>query len=257
MSQALLAVENLSAGYGLGRVLFDVSLRVEPGEVVLLTGRNGAGKSTTLKAIMGLLPDRQGRIALDGRDVSLLQAHHLSRLGIGWVPEDRRIFADLTVNENLEVGRRVRADGRRRWSPQGIFELFPNLAGMGSRPAGRMSGGEQQMLAIARTLMGNPFMLLLDEPSEGLAPAILDMLARALHTLRHEGVSVLLAEQNVRFAERVASRAYLLETGRITKAGELPAFRMPLPIYDDGGRHADSAHELARDHRARERTPRG
>jgi branched-chain amino acid transport system ATP-binding protein len=215
VSGELLKVERLTAGYGLGQVLFDVSLQVGHGEVVLLTGRNGAGKSTALKAIMGLLPYIGGAIAFEGRSIAGLPSYKRSRLGLGWVPEDRRIFADLTVEENLEIGRQPPRGRREPWSADRLYALFPNLAGMSRRPAGRMSGGEQQMLAIARTLMGNPGLLLLDEPSEGLAPAIVDLLARAVAELRQEGLSVLLAEQNVRFAERVATRAYRMETGRL------------------------------------------
>ena len=218
MTEPLLAVEALDAGYDAVQALFGVSLTVDAGEVVLLAGRNGAGKSTTLKTIMGLVRPRAGRVRFAGREVAGLEAHRISRLGLGWVPEDRRVFADLSVLENLEVGRQPPRLGRDGWTPAKLLDLFPNLGTMRGRPAGRMSGGEQQMLAIARTMMGNPLLLLLDEPSEGLAPVILDGLQRALHELRRDGLAVLLAEQNIRFAGRLATRAYQMETGRIISA---------------------------------------
>ncbi len=176
----MLDVHRLCAWYGKAQILFDVSLQVGAGECVALMGRNGAGKSTTMKALMGLLARRGGAVNFEGRDISLLAPHRISRLGLGWVPEDRRIFTDLSVAENLEVGRQPAREGSPTWTREKLFELFPNLATMLDRPGGRTSGGEQQMLTIARTLMGNPRLILLDEPSEGVAPLIVEQLARML-----------------------------------------------------------------------------
>jgi branched-chain amino acid transport system ATP-binding protein len=185
-------------------------------------GRNGAGKSTTLKAIMGLLPPRTGRVRFAGRDIAGLAAFRIARLGLGYVPEDRRIFTDLTVAENLEVGRRA-ARGHAAWTPERLFEIFPNLAAMRGRHAAAMSGGEQQMLAIARTLMGNPAAVLLDEPSEGLAPVILELMAEAVLSMKREGIAVLLSEQNFDLAAAVADRAYVIERGEIRYDGSMAA----------------------------------
>jgi branched-chain amino acid transport system ATP-binding protein len=218
-----LVLENVSAGYGAARVLFEVSLEVAAGEVVLLLGRNGAGKSTTLKAIMGLLPMVEGSIRFQDRQLVGLPAYRISRLGLGYVPEDRRVFAELTVDENLEVGRRQPGEGVRAWTPEALFRIFPNLARMRSRPGGLMSGGEQQMLTIARTLMGNPRLLLLDEPSEGLAPVVVAEMAKAVRALKEAGVAMLLSEQNTRFAAAVADRAYILERGQIRFSGPVGA----------------------------------
>jgi branched-chain amino acid transport system ATP-binding protein len=191
------------------------------GEVSVLLGRNGAGKSTTLKAIMGLLRPQAGEILFDGRRIDRLQPYQIARLGLGYVPEDRRIFTDLTVKENLEVGRQSPREGVPRWTPGRLFELFPNLGRMQDRLGGRMSGGEQQMLTIARTLMGNPRAILLDEPSEGLAPVIVQQMARTIRELKSEGLTVLLCEQNLHFARQVADRAYVLEKGHVRRAGTL------------------------------------
>ena len=211
----MLEVRALSAGYGRARVLFGVALHAAKGEVVALLGRNGAGKSTTLKAIMGLLPERSGEVRFDGRRIERCEPHEIARLGLGYVPEDRRIFTDLSVAENLEVGRQPARSGAPAWDRDRLLALFPALAGMLDRPGGRMSGGEQQMLCIARTLAGNPRAILLDEPSEGLAPVIVEQVARAIVELKQAGVTVLLAEQNARFTERVADRSYTLEKGQI------------------------------------------
>ncbi len=216
----LLEVSALNAWYGAAQILFDVALQVHPGEVVALMGRNGAGKSTTLKALMGLLARRSGAISFLGHDVSRAAPHTVARLGMGYVPEDRRVFSDLTVLQNLEVGRqpaRRWSDGRAApcWTPAALFELFPNLAQMTERLGGRMSGGEQQMLTVARTLMGNPYLVLLDEPSEGVAPLIVEQMAQAILDLKAAGVSVLLSEQNMHFAQLVCDRAYVLEKGQI------------------------------------------
>jgi branched-chain amino acid transport system ATP-binding protein len=216
----LLEAKGLNAWYGAAQILYDVGLHVGRGEVVALMGRNGAGKSTTLKALMGMLAKRQGAISFLGNDVSRAEPHEVARLGLGYVPEDRRVFADLTVLENLEVGRqpaRVWADGSAAplWTIEKLFRLFPNLGEMPDRPGGRMSGGEQQMLTVARTLMGNPYVVLLDEPSEGVAPVIVEQMALMILELKAQGVSILLSEQNMHFAELVSDRAYVLEKGQI------------------------------------------
>lgn len=212
---ATLEVRRLSAGYGRARVLFDLDLEVRAGEVVALLGRNGAGKSTTLKSIMGLVPPSAGTVTLDGRDLTQLEPHQIARLGLGYVPEDRRIFTDLTVAENLEVGRQAPRAAAPAWTEEKLFALFPALAALRERRGARMSGGEQQMLCIARTLAGNPTAILLDEPSEGLAPVVVEQVARAIIGLKQAGVAVLLAEQSRHFTARVADRTYLLETGII------------------------------------------
>jgi branched-chain amino acid transport system ATP-binding protein len=212
---AILEVAGLSAGYGRAQVLFGVSLSVRPGEVVALLGRNGAGKSTTLKAIMGLLPGISGEVLFLNEKLNNRQSFEIARLGLGYVPEERRIFADLTVAENLEVGRRPPRADSPAWSLEKLLALFPALAGMLRRRAGSLSGGEQQMLCIARTLAGHPRAILLDEPSEGLAPVIVDQVAKAILELKAAGVAVLLAEQSRAFTRRVADRSCTLEKGRI------------------------------------------
>lgn len=219
-STPLLEAKGLNAWYGAAQILYDVGLHVDRGEVVALMGRNGAGKSTTLKALMGMLAKRQGAIHFLGHDVSKAEPHAVARLGLGYVPEDRRVFADLTVLENLEVGKqpaRAWADGSAAplWTTEKLFRLFPNLGEMPDRPGGRMSGGEQQMLTVARTLMGNPYLVLLDEPSEGVAPVIVEQMAQMILELKSQGVSILLSEQNMHFAELVSDRAYVLEKGQI------------------------------------------
>lgn len=216
----LLNAKGLNAWYGAAHILFDVDLQVNRGEVVALMGRNGAGKSTTLKALMGMLAKRKGTVSFLGRDVSRAEPHEVARLGLGYVPEDRRVFGDLTVMENLEVGKqppRTWADGSAAplWTAEKLFKLFPNLGEMPDRPGGRMSGGEQQMLTVARTLMGNPYLVLLDEPSEGVAPVIVEQMAQMILELKAQGVSILLSEQNMHFAELVSDRAYVLEKGQI------------------------------------------
>ena len=216
----LLQATGLQAWYGAAQILFDVDLQVRRGEVVALMGRNGAGKSTTLKTLMGMLAKRRGKIEFMGNDLSRSDPHDAARLGLGFVPEDRRVFTDLTVMENLAVGRqkpRTWPDGKAalEWTPERLFKLFPNLGEMPQRPGGRMSGGEQQMLTVARTLMGNPFLVLLDEPSEGVAPVIVEQMAHMILELKEQGVSILLSEQNMHFAELVSDRAYVLERGQI------------------------------------------
>ncbi len=212
----MLEVRGLNAGYGRAQVLFDVELDVGQGEVVALLGRNGAGKSTTLKAIMGLVPPLAGEIVFDGRPIKGLEPYEIARLGLGYVPEDRRIFTDLSVNENLEVARRPPRGAAPPWTEERLFALFPALASLRDRLGARMSGGEQQMLCIARTLAGNPTAILLDEPSEGLAPLVVAQVAQAILEVKRAGVAVLLAEQSRHFTDRVADRSYLLEKGVIS-----------------------------------------
>ena len=221
----MLAVSGLHAFYGQAHILFDVALEVHPGEVVVLLGRNGAGKSTTLKAICGLVRPREGRVSFQGKDIEHLAPFQIARLGLGYVPEERRIFTELTVLENLEVGRQPPRAGVSQWDFQRLGRLFPNLAEMPDRPGGRMSGGEQQMLTIARTLMGNPACILLDEPSEGVAPVIVDQMAAAIIELKRQGVAVLLSEQNLHFAQQVGDRAYIIEKGRIRFEGSMDELR--------------------------------
>ena len=221
MAEPLLQVDRLSAFYGRAQILFDVGLAVGHGEVVALMGRNGAGKTTTIRSIMGLVDSRRGSVRFDGADVTRLDPYRISRLGIGWVPEDRRIFTDLTVLENLEVGRRPPRPDAPAWSVERVFELFPNLREMPNRPGGRMSGGEQQMLTVARTLMGNPRLVLLDEPSEGVAPLIVEQMAKMIGELKKEGLAVLLSEQNVQFAAAVSDRVYVLEKGQVRFEGAM------------------------------------
>ena len=221
----LLQVQGLNAWYGAAQILFDVSLQVGRGEVVALMGRNGAGKSTTLKALMGMVT-RRGSVQFLGHDIARREPHEIARLGLGYVPEERRIFTDLSVMDNLEVGRqrpRRWPDGTAapEWTPEKLFALFPNLGEMPQRPGGRMSGGEQQMLTVARTLMGQPLLVLLDEPSEGVAPLIVQQMARTIRALKAQGVSVLLSEQNLPFAEAVADRAYLIEQGEVVHEGSM------------------------------------
>ena len=221
----MLQVQGLNAWYGAAQILFDVSLQVGRGEVVALMGRNGAGKSTTLKALMGMVA-RRGGVQFLGQDIARREPHDIARLGLGYVPEERRIFTDLSVMDNLEVGRqrpRRWPDGTPapEWTPEKLFALFPNLGEMPERPGGRMSGGEQQMLTVARTLMGQPLLVLLDEPSEGVAPLIVQQMARTIRALKAQGVSVLLSEQNLPFAEAVADRAYLIEQGQVVHEGRM------------------------------------
>jgi branched-chain amino acid transport system ATP-binding protein len=225
-AEVLLQARELSAWYGAAQILFDVDFSVRRGEVVALMGRNGAGKSTTLKALMGMIGRRRGTLTFMGKDISRHAPYQVASLGLGFVPEDRRIFTDLTVLENLNVGRqpaRHWPDGSPAptWTVPQVFALFPNLAQMPQRPAARMSGGEQQMLTVGRTLMGNPYLVLLDEPSEGVAPLIVEQMAQMILALKAQGVSVLLSEQNTHFAELVSDRAYVLEKGQIRYEGTM------------------------------------
>ena len=217
----MIEVNGLHSYYGRAHILDGVSFAIGRGEVVALLGRNGAGKTTTLKSIIGLVQPAAGKIMFDGAAVAGLAPHEICRRGLGYVPEERRIFPGLTVMENLEVGRQPPRDGNEAWTPERLFALFPNLAEMRDRPGGRMSGGEQQMLTIARTLMGNPRAILLDEPSEGLAPVIVEQMAETVRELKAEGVTVLLSEQNLHFARAVADRATIIEKGRIRYDGDM------------------------------------
>lgn len=219
----MLHVEALHAHYGRAHILDGVTLAVHAGEVHVLLGRNGAGKSTTMKAIMGLVPPSAGRVEFLGHEISGREAFEIARAGLGYVPEERRIFAELTVEENLETGRQKPRPGLRPWSVERVYELFPSLAAMRRRPAGRMSGGEQQMLTIGRSLLGNPRLIMLDEPSEGLAPVIVERMAAAILALKAEGLSVLLSEQNLFFAEAVSDRASIIERGQIRWTGSMAA----------------------------------
>jgi branched-chain amino acid transport system ATP-binding protein len=220
---ALLEAHELHTAYGLSRVLFGVSIEVNAGECVCLLGRNGVGKSTTMRSIMGLTPPQSGRVVFKGTDITGWPAYRIARAGIGFVPEDRRIFADLTVWENLDVARRA-AGGNGGFTVERVFDLFPKLRELTGRNGGYLSGGEQQMLTIARTLMGNPDLLLLDEPSEGLAPIVVDHLRDQIARLKADGLTILLAEQNTEFSLSLADRVYVLEKGSIRFSG--PAARL-------------------------------
>lgn len=223
MSKPMLEVHSLNAFYGKAQMLFDVSLEVGRGEVVALMGRNGAGKSTTIKSIMGLLQSKRGQVRFLGEDIAALEPYQIARRGLGFVPEDRRVFSELSVMQNLEVGQQAARAGVQAWTPERLFRLFPNLGEMPDRPGGRMSGGEQQMLTVARTLMGNPLLLMLDEPSEGVAPVIVEQMAHMIMTLKQQGLSILLSEQNLHFAQMVCDRAYVLEQGQIRFSGTMEA----------------------------------
>jgi branched-chain amino acid transport system ATP-binding protein len=216
----LLEVRDIHTAYGLSRVLFGVSVEIGRGECVCLLGRNGVGKSTTMRSIIGLTPPQAGRVVWKGADITGWAPYRVARAGIGFVPEDRRIFADLTVWENLDVARKASGP----WAIERVFDLFPALRGITTRRGGFLSGGEQQMLTIARTLMGNPELLLLDEPSEGLAPLVVDHLQEQIARLKREGLPILLAEQNVEFSLALADRVYVLEKGSIRFSG--PAHRL-------------------------------
>jgi branched-chain amino acid transport system ATP-binding protein len=215
----MLELKQLRAHYGRARVLHGIDLELRAGEVAVLLGPNGAGKSTTLKAIMGLVPPESGEVLFEGRRIDALEPFDIARRGLGYVPEDRRIFTELTVAENLEVGRKAAQPGANAWTAEKLFALFPILETMRGRPAAHMSGGEQQMLTIARTLMGNPKALLLDEPFEGLAPKIAQDIAAALLALKREGVALLMCEQNLAYATQLGDRAYLLQQGQVQWVG--------------------------------------
>ncbi len=221
---ALLAVEDLHSAYGLSRVLFGISLDIAAGECVCLLGRNGVGKTTTMRSVMGLLRPTSGRVLWKGGNIAGWPPYRVARAGIGFVPEDRRVFAELTVWENLDISARA-ARRAGRWNIAAVYELFPVLRELRNRPGGFLSGGEQQMLTIARTLMGNPELLLLDEPSEGLAPLVVEALLAKIRELKAQGVTILLAEQGVDFSLALADRVYVLEKGSIRSTGPAAELR--------------------------------
>jgi branched-chain amino acid transport system ATP-binding protein len=222
---AFLQVRRINTFYEQSHILFDLSLEVSEGEVVCLLGRNGAGKTTTLRSIMGLTPPRSGSITFRGRELVGLPPYRIAHLGLGYVPEDRRIFPNLTVWENLDVARQSKADGAEQgWTIPRVFALFPQLQALARQRGGHLSGGEQQMLTIARTLMGNPAVLLLDEPSEGLAPVVVHALKAQLQQLKRLGLTIILAEQNVRFVSELGDRVYILEKGMICYESAMAEF---------------------------------
>jgi branched-chain amino acid transport system ATP-binding protein len=221
----ILEMKDVHTYYGTSHVLFGVSLDVDQGEVVCLMGRNGAGKSTTFRTVMGLTPPRAGTVLFQGKDVTRLKVHTKARLGIGYVPEDRQIFPELTVRENLDIGR---SSGIRRvggWDIDGIYGLFPVMEKYDRKPGGQLSGGEQQMLTIARTLMGNPELVLLDEPTEGLAPVVVIALKEMILRLKEMGTTILLSEQNVKFAVKVSDRVFIIDNGAIRYRNDIEGFR--------------------------------
>ncbi|MBR0815679.1 MULTISPECIES: ABC transporter ATP-binding protein [Bradyrhizobium] len=218
MTAAVIEVADLDVYYGTSQILFGVGLSVRQGETMALLGRNGAGKSTTMKAIMGLAPPRRGRVSLRGAVISGQKPHAIARAGLGFVPEDRQIFPEHSVEDNLVIGKKKGPEGQDEWPIKRIYEVFPLLEPLRDRIAGRLSGGEQQMLAIARTLMGNPALLLLDEPSEGLAPIIVQRIGELLRQLRSIGSTVLIAEQNMHFCLGLASHATVIDKGQIVYA---------------------------------------
>jgi branched-chain amino acid transport system ATP-binding protein len=224
MSDMLLAVEELYTAYGLSRVLFGISLEIAAGECVCLLGRNGVGKTTTIRSVMGLVRPTSGRVLWKDTDIAGWSPHRVARAGIGFVPEDRRIFPELTVWENLDVAARA-ARRPGRWDVAAVYDLFPKLSELGNRQGGFLSGGEQQMLTIGRTLMGNPELLLLDEPSEGLAPLVVEALLETIRALKEQGMTILLAEQGVDFSLALADRVYVLEKGTIRYSGPAAELR--------------------------------
>ena len=228
---ALLSVEGIHTAYGLSKVLFGITAEVAAGECVCLLGRNGVGKTTTIRSIMGLVAPSQGRVVWKGKDITGWEPYRIARAGIGFVPEDRRVFAELSVWENLDIAARA-ARRPGRWTMDAVFELFPQLASMRTRMGGYLSGGEQQMLTIARTLMGNPELLLLDEPSEGLAPLVVEMLLNKIGDLKQAGLTILLAEQGVEFSLSLADRVYVLEKGTVRYTGPSSELRKDRALAD-------------------------
>lgn len=215
----MLSVEGIETAYGDSQVLFGISLEVKQGEVAALLGRNGAGKTTTLSSIMGLVPSRKGQILFKGKSITRLEPFQICRAGMGFVAEDCRLFTSLTVAENLETARMPSRSGSSHWGLNEVLELFPDIRGFLDRKAGALSGGQQRMVAIARTLMGNPDLILLDEPSEGLAPMVIDSMLKRLKLLKSSGQTVLISEQNLRFANELADRVYIIEKGQIAYQG--------------------------------------
>jgi branched-chain amino acid transport system ATP-binding protein len=228
---ALLELEDVHAAYGLSRVLFGISIEVHEGECVCLLGRNGVGKTTTMRSVIGLTPPSAGHVRFRSRDITGWPPHRIARAGIGFVPEDRRIFAELSVWENLDVARRAAARPGR-WTIETVTDLFPVLGQLRDRQGGFLSGGEQQMLTIARTLMGNPELLLLDEPSEGLAPLVVEALLAKIGELKAQGTTILLAEQGIEFSLALADRVYVLEKGAVRFAGPSAALRSDRSALD-------------------------
>jgi branched-chain amino acid transport system ATP-binding protein len=228
---ALLELEDVRTAYGLSRVLFGISLHVNEGECVCLLGRNGVGKTTTLRSVMGLTPPSAGQVRFKSRDITGWAPYRVVRAGIGFVPEDRRVFAELSVWENLEVAERAAARPGR-FTIDGVFRLFPVLRELRNRQGGLLSGGEQQMLTIARTLMGNPDVLLLDEPSEGLAPLVVKALLAQIGELKTQGVTILLAEQGVEFSLALADRVYVLEKGAVRFTGAAATLKSDRALLD-------------------------
>jgi len=217
----ILEVDKINTYYGSSHILFDVSLGIDQGKVVVVLGRNGAGKTTTLKSIMGLVPARTGMISFRGIRVEGLPSYRIARMGMGFVPEDRVIFPDLTVRENLEIAQKPTQEGKIEWTVEKVFGFFPVLEKFQKRSGGTLSGGEQQMLTIARTLMGNPELLLLDEPVEGLAPMVVRMLGEIIHQIKNQGVTLLVSEQNVKFSLKIATQVYILDKGAICYQGSV------------------------------------
>lgn len=221
----MLEIENIHTYYGLSHILFGISFEVSQGEIVCLLGRNGAGKSTTMRSIMGLTPPRQGRIKFKGETISGKKPYQIARRGLGYVPDTRRVFADLTVGENLEIAERGNSSSSVVWDKESVYDLFSPLRAIESRKASFLSGGEQQMLTIGRALMTNPDFLLLDEPTEGLAPLVVEMLEDQIDMLRNKGLTVLLTEQNVKVALRLSNRAYVIDNGMIRYDGSIEELR--------------------------------
>jgi branched-chain amino acid transport system ATP-binding protein len=218
----ILEVQDLYTSYGLSQILFGISLTVDEGECVSLLGRNGVGKTTTLRSIMGLTPPRRGTVRFREQDITGQPAYRIARLGVGFVPEERRIFPDLSVRENLEVGRKAAATPHAtEWTVEQGYDIFPVLANLNDRKGGYLSGGEQQMLTVGRTLMGNPDLILLDEPSEGLAPLVVRDLSEQIQRLKESGITILLCEQNAKFAINLSDRAYVLEKGQVRFSGTI------------------------------------
>lgn len=228
----LLKVENLNLSYGISQVLHDVSMTVNRGELVSLVGRNGVGKSTTMRGIMGLTPPRSGSIKWKGQEIRRRAPHKNALDGLGYVPEDRRIFSALTVWENLDVARLPARPGAQAWDEERVFDLFPDLKTFSHRLGGLLSGGQQQMLTIGRTLMGNPELLLLDEPSEGIAPIVVANIEKKIKELKAGGLSIVLAEQNLDFVLSLSDRCYVLEKGRIVYSGNADELRANQGVQD-------------------------
>ena len=222
----ILEVQDLYTSYGLSQILFGISITVDEGECVSLLGRNGVGKTTTLRSIMGLTPPRRGTVRFRGQDITGQPAYRIARLGVGFVPEERRIFPDLSVRENLEVGRKAAATPHAtEWTVEQVYDIFPVLANLNDRKGGYLSGGEQQMLTVGRTLMGNPDLILLDEPSEGLGPLVVRDLSKQIQRLKESGITILLCEQNAKFAIALSDRAYVLEKGQVRFSGTIEDLR--------------------------------